>query len=61
MFTTVALADLKKPNEKPLARQQMSREYPIADPNYVDMITDADESTKKQMIMQIDKNARMNL
>ncbi len=41
MFTTVALADMKKNNEKPLARQHISKRYPIVDPNYVDMITDA--------------------
>ena len=40
-FTTVALADLKKSNEKPLARQYVAREYPISDANYVDMVTDA--------------------
>ena len=40
-FTTVTLADLKKNNEKPLTRQHISRKYPIADPNNVDMITDA--------------------
>ncbi|MBW8036633.1 MAG: exo-alpha-sialidase [Planctomycetes bacterium] len=40
-FTTIALADLKKNNEKPLERQHISRKYPIADPNNVDMITDA--------------------
>jgi len=40
-FITVALADLKINNEKSLARQHISREYSIADPNNVDMATDA--------------------
>lgn len=40
-FTAVALADLKKKDEKPLARQDISKKYPIADPNNVDTVTDA--------------------
>jgi sialidase-1 len=41
MFTTVSLSDLKKTDEKPLAREYVARSYPISDSNYVDMVTDA--------------------